>query len=100
MMWGDVGSSWVYWSDWGARAHIGRAGMDGSRARVIVSERLGWPNALTVAPRAGELYFADAREDYVAVAALDGSGVRVLFSRGTGSTLTYRSLIISIIFLL
>lgn len=73
----------MYWSDWGARAHIGRAGMDGAGARVIVAERLGWPNALTVLLPAAELYFADAREDYVAVAELDGSRVRVLFSRGT-----------------
>lgn len=72
----------MYWSDWGAHPHIGRAGMDGSAREVLISAGLGWPNALTVVPASEELYFADAREDYIAVADLDGKRVRVLFSRG------------------
>lgn len=72
----------LFWSDWGAGAHIGRAGMDGSQRVVLLSAGLGWPNALTVLPASDELYFADAREDYIAVADLDGKRVRVLFSRG------------------
>ncbi|XP_049880284.1 low-density lipoprotein receptor-related protein 1 [Pectinophora gossypiella] len=71
----------IYWSDWGARPHIGRAGMDGSQRAVIIGSGLGWPNALTVLHHSNELYFADAREDYIAVADLDGKHVRVLFSR-------------------
>ncbi|KAI5636203.1 low-density lipoprotein receptor repeat class B domain-containing protein [Phthorimaea operculella] len=71
----------IYWSDWGQHAHIGRAGMDGSQRTVIISAGLGWPNALTVVPASNELYFADAREDYIAVSDLDGKHVRVLFSR-------------------
>lgn len=73
---------WVYWSDWGTAAHIGRAGMDGSGRRVLVSAGLGWPNALTLSPVSNELYFADAREDFIAVTDLDGNNMRVLFSRG------------------
>ncbi|OWR53521.1 putative very low-density lipoprotein receptor [Danaus plexippus plexippus] len=72
---------YMYWSDWGSSAHIGRAGMDGSGPSIII-RGLGWPNALSLAPASGELFFADAREDYIAVADLDGSHVRVLFSRG------------------
>lgn len=72
----------LFWSDWGASAHIGRAGMDGSARTVLLAAGLGWPNALTVLPASNELYFADAREDYIAVADLDGKHVRVLFSRG------------------
>ncbi|KAI8432505.1 hypothetical protein MSG28_013506 [Choristoneura fumiferana] len=64
----------IYWSDWGMSPHIGRAGMDGSARTILISAGLGWPNALV-------LYFADAREDYIAVADLDGKRVRVLFSR-------------------
>ncbi|XP_045762403.1 prolow-density lipoprotein receptor-related protein 1-like [Maniola jurtina] len=71
----------LFWSDWGARPHIGRAGMDGAGARAIITAGLGWPNALTLSLASRELYFADAREDYIAVAALDGSDVRVLLSR-------------------
>ncbi|CAK1590809.1 unnamed protein product [Parnassius mnemosyne] len=71
----------LYWSDWGARPHIGRCGMDGSARRVLLAAGLGWPNALTLLPAANELYFADAREDFVAVADLDGNRMRILFSR-------------------
>ncbi|PZC77591.1 hypothetical protein B5X24_HaOG203214 [Helicoverpa armigera] len=71
----------LYWSDWGAAPHIGRAGMDGSARTVLIGAGLYWPNALTLSPASNELYFADAREDYIAVADLDGNNVRVLFSR-------------------
>lgn len=55
--------------------------MDGSDPkRIIVG--LGWPNALTLSPDSDELYFADARDDYIAVADLNGEHVRVLFERG------------------
>lgn len=74
-------AGWLYWSDWGAQAHIGRAGLDGSRRAVLVAG-LGWPNALTLSLATDELFFADARDDYIAVANLDGSNVRILFSRG------------------
>lgn len=74
-------AGWLYWSDWGAQAHIGRAGLDGSRRAVLVPG-LGWPNALTLSLATDELFFADARDDYIAVANLDGSDVRILFSRG------------------
>lgn len=70
---------WLYWSDWGARAHIGRAGMDGSGPHVRLAARLGWPNALTVA--GGRLYFADARDDYIAEADLELRSARVLLAR-------------------
>lgn len=72
----------LYWSDWGAAPHIGRAGMDGSRRSVLIAAGLYWPNALAISSASDELYFADAREDYIAVSDLDGKRVRILFSRG------------------
>lgn len=80
-------AGWLYWSDWGAQAHIGRAGLDGSRRAVLVAG-LGWPNALTLSLATDELFFADARDDYIAVANLDGSNVRILFSRGGCESMT------------
>lgn len=73
---------YLYWTDWGDRPHIGKAGMDGSVARVIISKGLGWPNALTIAYETNELIWADAREDYIAVSDLDGNSIRKLMSRG------------------
>ena len=73
--------------------------MDGSARRVLVSAGLYWPNALTVLPASNELYWADAREDYVAVADLDGRNVRVLFSRGE-SIFIHLRINIAILFIL
>lgn len=72
----------MYWSDWGDKPHIGRAGMDGSNPHVIINSSLGWPNALSISHESKELYFADAKEDYVAVCDLDGKNIRFLFNRG------------------
>ena len=80
----DIASSahsFMYWTDWGASPHIGRAGMDGSNPGPLIADRLGWPNALTIDHEGGRLFWADAREDYIGVAALDGSNMHVLLSK-------------------
>jgi hypothetical protein len=51
----------LFWSDWGANPHIGRAWMDGSNAEVVISKGIGWPNALAIDFATRELYFGDAR---------------------------------------
>ena len=72
----------MYWSDWGDKPHIGRSGMDGSNPEVIIDKELGWPNAIAIAYDTKELFFGDAREDFIAVANLDGSNIRTIISRG------------------
>lgn len=56
---------WLFYTDWGEHAHIGRLGMDGtgtqSDARRIVTENLGWPNALTIDYVTEHIIWADAR---------------------------------------
>lgn len=71
----------MYWTDWGSNVHIGKAEMDGSNPRVIVNTSLGWPNALTIAYDTQELFWADAREDYIAVSDLNGNNIRIVASR-------------------
>lgn len=56
---------YLFWSDWGFTASIGRAGMDGSTRTVIVSARLAWPNALTVDYDTNKLWWGDAHLDYI-----------------------------------
>ncbi|KAF0300268.1 Prolow-density lipoprotein receptor-related protein 1 [Amphibalanus amphitrite] len=73
--------SFMYWTDWGVTPHIGRAGMDGSNPGPLIADRLGWPNALIIDHEGGRLFWADAREDYIGVADLDGSNMHVLLSR-------------------
>lgn len=71
----------MYWTDWGSNVHIGKAGMDGSNPRMIVNTSLGWPNALTIAYDTNELFWGDAREDYIAVSDLDGRNIKIIASR-------------------
>ena len=76
----------LYWSDWGDRPHIGRSGLDGSNPEVIIEKELGWPNALAIAYDTKELFFGDARNDFIAVCNLDGSNIRTVVSRGSTPT--------------
>ena len=71
----------MFWTDWGSNVHIGKAYMDGSRPSVIVNSSLGWPNALTIDYNTNELFWADAREDYIAVSDLNGHNIRIVASR-------------------
>lgn len=65
--------SYLYWSDWGDVPHIGRIGMDGTDRSIIVKDKITWPNGLTLDFINDRIYWADAREDYIAFASLDGS---------------------------
>lgn len=80
--------SYMYWTDWGDRPYIGKAGMDGSGQRILVNDSLGWPNALTISYETNELFWADAREDYIAVSDLEGMNRKIILSRGKNSSNT------------
>ena len=57
--------------------------MDGSQFSVLINESLGWPNALTIDYVNKDLFYADAREDYIAVTDLNGRNRHVIISRKT-----------------
>ena len=57
----DPLGGYMFWSDWGNRPHIGRAGMDGSNQTIIIEEGLGWPNAIAIEFATKEIFFGDAR---------------------------------------
>lgn len=66
-------SSYLYWTDWGDHSLIGKIGMDGTNRSVIVDTKITWPNGLTLDYINSRIYWADAREDYIEFASLDGS---------------------------
>lgn len=68
---------YLYWTDWGDHSLIGRIGMDGSGRSVIVDTKITWPNGLTLDYVTERIYWADAREDYIEFASLDGSNRHV-----------------------
>lgn len=71
----------MYWTDWGDKPYIGKANMDGTNFRYLVNDSLGWPNALTISYETNELFYADAREDYIAMCDLEGQNRRIILSR-------------------
>ena len=77
----------MYWTDWGQAPHIGKAGMDGSGPRVIFNKTLGWPNALTIDYASQTLFWADANQDYIAMADLDANNVKVILSKGNNNNI-------------
>lgn len=71
----------MYWTDWGSRPYIAKAGMDGSDVRIIVNETLGWPNAITISYETQEIFWGDAKLDYISVADLDGKNRQIVLDR-------------------
>ncbi|GFY45676.1 low-density lipoprotein receptor-related protein 1 [Trichonephila inaurata madagascariensis] len=78
----DPFRGYMYWTDWGDKPYIGKAGMDGTQFTKLINESLGWPNALTIDYVTREIFWADAKEDYIAVADLDGLNRRTVIKKG------------------
>ncbi|TDG98033.1 hypothetical protein EPR50_G00214030 [Perca flavescens] len=63
---------WLYWTDWGDTAYIGRVGMDGSNISAIITTKLEWPNALTIDYTTNKIFFADSHLNFLDFADMDG----------------------------
>lgn len=79
--------SYLYWTDWGDHSLIGKIGMDGTNRSVIVDTKITWPNGLTLDYINSRIYWADAREDYIEFASLDGSNRHTGESAGASGVL-------------
>ncbi|KAI1884877.1 hypothetical protein AGOR_G00214390 [Albula goreensis] len=55
----------MFWSDWGRNPRIEKASMDGKMRNTIISNKLYWPNGLTIDYPNKLLYFADAYLDFI-----------------------------------
>ena len=69
-----VSARFLFWSDWGARPRIERAGMDGSNRTTIITAKIYWPNGLTLDIPNQRIYFADSKLDYIDFCNYDGTG--------------------------
>ncbi|OQV14980.1 Low-density lipoprotein receptor-related protein 2 [Hypsibius exemplaris] len=73
------GTGYVYFTDWGLTPFIARIGMDGIMFKRIVTEKLGWPNALTIDYITDKLIWADAHLNVVEMSDMEGRNrVKVL----------------------
>lgn len=77
----DPFEKYIYWTDWGSRPHIGKAGLDGSHPHIIAENGFGWPNALTINFETKELYWGDAREDFIGVCDFNGHNQKIILNR-------------------
>ncbi|XP_073701234.1 low-density lipoprotein receptor-related protein 2a [Garra rufa] len=64
---------YVYWTDWGDKAFIGRVGMDGNNKSAIITTKIEWPNGLTIDYTNDKLYWSDAHLNYIEFSDLDGN---------------------------
>lgn len=69
--------SLMFWSDWGADAHIGVSFMDGSDAKILITD-VAWPNGLTLDWPNGRIYWIDARNRQIESATIQGFDRRVI----------------------
>ena len=71
---------YFYWTDWGSKAKIERADLDGSNRKVLVNTSLIWPNGITIDYVERKLYWGDAGTDKISCVSLDGTGRKVVLS--------------------
>ncbi|KAK7507961.1 hypothetical protein BaRGS_00000926, partial [Batillaria attramentaria] len=71
----DPINGFLYWSDWGSRPYIGRMSLDGTNISTsFITDKMGWPNALTIDYESNRLWWADAHLDIIEFIGVDGTG--------------------------
>ena len=71
----------MFWTDWGAKARLERADMDGNKRKVLVSKGIVWPNGLTADYDEDRLYWVDANRDTIESCNLDGLDRKLVLSK-------------------
>ncbi|XP_028967382.1 low-density lipoprotein receptor-related protein 2 [Galendromus occidentalis] len=76
------GIGYLFFTDWGHHAFIGRLGMDGSNMTLLITYRknLVWPNALTIDYFSDKIFWADAHLDYIEYADFEGKNRHTVLS--------------------
>lgn len=63
----------MYWTDWGQVPKIERAGMDGSRRKVLIDKLIYWPNGITIDYQENKVYWVEANFHFVHKMNMDGT---------------------------
>ena len=79
----------LFWTDWGDHAYIGRANMDGTNQRVIVNDSLAWPNALAIDYVTREIFYGDAKLDFIAVCDYEGKRRQLIIDKRNSRTINH-----------
>ncbi|OTF72252.1 hypothetical protein BLA29_001415, partial [Euroglyphus maynei] len=72
----------IFWSDWShtTTIKIGRAQLDGSSFRPLVSNDIEWPLGLALDFEAGRLYYTDPKTSIIETIRIDGGDRRLIYS--------------------
>lgn len=62
----------MFWTDWGKKARIEFAHMDGHARRTLVSDHILWPTGLAIDYQSRRLYWTDAKK--LTIEAIDLNG--------------------------
>lgn len=59
----------MFWTDWGEVPKIERAGMNGdlSTRKIIVDDKIFWPNGLTIDFNTKHIYWVDGKLGFIDV---------------------------------
>lgn len=71
----------LFYTNWGKKPHVGRAGMDGTRREEIITKDIGWPNGITIDVNLRRIYWSDAKHGRIETAFFDGSDRRTIFTQ-------------------
>ncbi|XP_050531547.1 low-density lipoprotein receptor-related protein 6 isoform X2 [Daktulosphaira vitifoliae] len=74
----------MFWTDWGEVPKIERAGMNGdlSTRKVIVSDKIFWPNGLTIDFQNRQIYWVDGKLGFIDVMDFDGKSRKTVHDKG------------------
>ncbi|XP_014669426.1 PREDICTED: low-density lipoprotein receptor-related protein 2-like isoform X2 [Priapulus caudatus] len=73
---------YIYWTDWGLIPYVGRIGMDGTNRSRVITDKMSWPNGLTIEYVTQRLFWTDAHLDRIEFANLDGTNRHVITDSG------------------
>ncbi|XP_076440226.1 low-density lipoprotein receptor-related protein 2-like [Babylonia areolata] len=78
----DPANGFLYWSDWGVNPHIGRMSLDGKNVTSrFITDKLGWPNGLTIDYESNRLWWGDAHLDIIEYSNMDGTGRKTVMEK-------------------
>lgn len=73
----------MFWTDWSReKPLVGRANLDGSHVKqLFTAPQVFWPNGITIDHIAEQIYWVDAKLDYIAAADLHGRNFRKIVEK-------------------
>lgn len=68
----DPESGFIIWTDWGRKAKIERARLDGSERKILVESNLQWPTGLAMDFAARRIYWTDPKASTIETIDIEG----------------------------